>query len=279
MQFSFACGHSLIAHIVITSAQLSLVKHDDHNNENKQQELLLASSSFSKLKPADHAAIRSEVRHEPNKIRNDIDDNVMDDVMDDVKDNKKKKDNPTTGTAASNSGYKEECVPPITVSEISKFDGGHIPLSSCSSSSSKKQICINPNNNNNKHGVCTDINDVPAAFWDSSNPIASADIPGSYWEDNVSTSDVNTDAVLEDYLSKTHVIDDSSAYPLSKHVYYHTVVEEGGGEGSYQQQNNYYVNHYDVGKNFYCATYSYCITSSIDGSSTSTGGISDHSMF
>jgi len=174
MQFSSACLHSLLAPVVITAARLSsVVLHDDHNNENKQQELLLASSSFSKLKPADRVAILHEVRYEPKKIRNDIDDNFMDDV----KDNKKKKDNPTTGTAASNSGDKEACVPPITVSEVSKFDGGYIPLSSCSSS--KKQICISSTNNNNmkkKTGVCTDISDVPTANWGRSDQSTSSDI-------------------------------------------------------------------------------------------------------
>jgi hypothetical protein len=100
----------------------------DHNKENKQKELLLASSSFSKLKIADRFAIRREVHQEPNKIKN---------IDDDVKDNKKKNSNPNTGTPDSNSGSdgKEECVPPVTFNEFSKLDFGHLPLSSCSSSS------------------------------------------------------------------------------------------------------------------------------------------------
>ena len=77
MRFTSACHHSLLALVVVTAAWLSSVSHDDHNKENKQKELLPASSSFSKLKPADRAALRREVLHEPQKIHNihDVEDN------------------------------------------------------------------------------------------------------------------------------------------------------------------------------------------------------------
>jgi hypothetical protein len=295
MRFTSACLHSLLAPVVVTAARLLSVSHDDHNKENKHQELLLASSSFSKLKPADRAALRREVRHEPNKIHNiDDDDNVMDDViddvMDDVKDNKKKKDNPTTGTAASSPDPvgREKCVPPITVSEISKLDGGHIPLSSCSSS--KKQICISTTNNNNMKkdsssidkkntGVCTDINDVPTANWGRSYPNASSEIPGSYFEDTillVSSATVHTAAtkpVFEDYLSKPSIIDDTSAHTLADDSYnpiYDTIAGEPFAaiedddynhnhyyydyndqqEGDHDQEDDYSIHQYDVGMSF-----------------------------
>jgi hypothetical protein len=43
---------SLFAPVAVTTALLPAITHDDHNKENEPQELLLASSSFSKLKIA-----------------------------------------------------------------------------------------------------------------------------------------------------------------------------------------------------------------------------------
>jgi surface protein len=88
MRFSlFACVSSLLAPDVIT-ARLSSVKHVDHNNEQhkQHQQLLLDSSSFSKLKLNEGFAIRREFRN-----------------IDDINDNNKKKDAPTSDTTDYNS--------------------------------------------------------------------------------------------------------------------------------------------------------------------------------
>jgi hypothetical protein len=188
----FAWTSSLLAPVVVT-ARLS------HNNkDHEKQHQHLASSSYSKVKATrifkklnDRLAFRREVRHEPNKIHN-----IDDEVKNNTKENKgTNSSNPTAAAFAS--GDKEECVPPVTVSKTSKLDAGKLPLSSCSSS--KKQICINNNDNSinkmissssigKKTGICTDIKDVPTTYWTVGNPSASSDIPGSYWEDTVSTT-------------------------------------------------------------------------------------------
>jgi hypothetical protein len=250
MRFTSACVRALLAPVVI-AAQLSLVKHDDHNSEHKQQQLLFASSSFSELKPADRVAIRREVRHEPKKIHN-IDD-------DDVKDNNKKKDNPTTDTTDSKSGSDdmEECVPPITVSTTSKIDVGNIPLSSCSSS--KEQICIINNINitkkssssiDKKTGVCTDINNVPTTYWAIGDPSYSSEIPSSYWEDSDATTDAAATEFLTESSEKAAVNDSSTSIPplllLSDDIY-SNAHEEEYEEGVYQQQDDYYIHQYADG--------------------------------
>jgi surface protein len=224
MKFSFACVSAVLAPVVVVTARLASVTNDnnDYDNEHKQQDhpqqqqhpAIASPSSFSKVKSSTtykKLADRLELRYEPNKIHNN-DDVVKDDDNsnkddDDDDDNEVKSSTPTTDST-STSGDKEECVPPVTVNKNIKLDAGNLPLSSCSSS--KKQICINKNSSSSsnymkkssssiekKTGVCTDINDVPNAYWGVGNPTDSSDIPSSYWdwEDTISTSAAHTNTI------------------------------------------------------------------------------------
>jgi hypothetical protein len=207
----------------------------------------------------------------------------MDRGMDRGMDNKKKKDNTTTGTTDfdPDPDGKEKCVPPITVSKTSKIDAGKIPLSSCSSS--KKQICISTNNMKNDHssieqktGVCTDINDVPTTNWGRSDPNASSEIPGSYFEDTillVSSVTVHTAAtkpVLEDYLSKTSIIDDTYAHTLADDSYnpfYDTIAGEpfAAIEDDDYNHHHYYYDYNDQQEGDHDQQYDYSIHEYADG--------------
>jgi surface protein len=219
MKFSLACVSAVLAPVVVVTARLASVTNDnnDYDNEHRQQQhpTIASPSSFSKVKSSNtykKLADRLELRYEPNKIHNN-DDVVKDDNNnkddDDDDDNEVKSSTPTTDSTPT-SGDNEECVPPVTVNKNIKLDAGNLPLSSCSSS--KKQICINKNSSSSssnylkkssssiekKTGVCTDINDVPNAYWGVSNPTDSSDIPSSYWdwEDTIiSTSAAHTNTI------------------------------------------------------------------------------------
>jgi surface protein len=205
MKFSFACVSAVLAPVVVTARFISVTNDlNKYKQEHPQQQP--SPSTFSKVKASTtykNLVDRVEVRYEPNKIHN-IDDAVKDTNNTDSDDDNKGTTSSTPATdSTSTSGGKEECVPPVTVNKSSKLDAGNLPLSSCSSS--KKQICISKNNSNSskhvkkstssivkKTGICTDINDVPIAYWDDSDPSASSNIPSSYWEDTISTTTTTT---------------------------------------------------------------------------------------
>jgi surface protein len=160
-----------------------------------------------------------EVHSEPNRISN------MDGGFEDSnsKDEGGMASHPTADIADSGSSNKEECSPPVTVSKSNKIDAGNLPLSSCSSL--KKQICIIKNvmksssSIEKKTGFCTNINDVPIAYWDTSDPSASSEIPASYWEDNVPgsipTGHTTTKPVHGEVPSKISIYDNNSKSQLS----------------------------------------------------------------
>jgi hypothetical protein len=175
---------------------------------------LLVPAATARLSVAN----RLDVRPEPNRISN-IDcgfknnSSINEGVMTSL---------PTTDIADSGSSSKEECSPPVTVSKTNKIDAGNLPLSSCSSS--KMQICLKnvmkSSSSMEKTGVCTDINNVPISYWDSSySNASSSDIPVLYWEDAVSaaipTGHATTQLRPREVLSKISIYDNNSASQLS----------------------------------------------------------------
>ena len=203
-------------------------------------------------------ANRLEVGSEPTRIHN---------VDGDVENSNNKKDeevttvHPTIESAGSSSGGdgdKEGCFPSVTVGKTSKIDAGNLPLSSCSSS--KKQICINNDMKQSssslekESGVCTDVNDVPTAYWESS------DIPVSYWEDTVSTTistgHTSTRPVPGEVLIRTSIYGNNSESQLSNDSYSHNDSTTAGKlsdgnpyqqEGKHHQQDDYSIHQYVVG--------------------------------
>jgi hypothetical protein len=249
MKFSSACVGFLLAPGAIT-AKLSAGNDANNKKNQQQQQNHLTSSPYLKVKATNtykKIANHVEVRYEPNKLHN----------IEDIKASRKKNEGTVAPTPfIEDDAYgKEECVPPVTVSKTSKLDAGNLPLSSCSSS--KKQICINVSSSNDdmnnssssieekKHGVCTDINNVPTAYWGTSKPIASSDNPGSYWEDTIllgSTSTVHaaaTKSVLEDYLSKTSLAMDGTSTLSSDS--YNTIYDTNAGEPSTVIEDDNYI--------------------------------------
>ena len=226
MKLSVACISSLLTTpttVVTVTARLSVTNNDDnHSNNNEHHKQYqynhptVATTTYKTL------ADRLQVLYQPNKIRNNIDDDDTYNDADNHSSRMEKDKGTTTEVAAANFGNsnynnKEECVPPVTISRTSSklLDSGNLPLSSCSSSSKKKQICIHKNNSNSnsknsnrnnsssssieqkKTGFCTDINDIPVAYWDDhvSTPNAFSYKRGSlYWEDTglTTTSTITT---------------------------------------------------------------------------------------
>jgi len=211
-------------HLGSTSAVIS------NKNLRKLNENIYSSPSpFSRVKVTDtykRLSHQAYVRDDTNRIENDnsIGDAVGDGdggTDNDMKSNKKEGAGATVAvnaiatTIIAVSG-EEVCVPPITVTDTSKLDTGHLPLSSCSS---KKQLCIKSNKNDStlssssikKTGECVDMWDIPPSYLDTTDP--NNDVQNYYWEDPYSPNIAGTGV---SYKAGSYADDPSSSSEGSK---------------------------------------------------------------
>jgi len=246
MKFSFGCLGAVLAPIVVmanemeqppiaasvagsASASASTVLRDNILNSGPKDNLRSTSSSSSSSKVTgtpihQHLTHRVAVRHSPNQLRNtddEVDIDIDGKVNEEAAGTTKTASATTTAasatattTAVAASG-KEECVPPVTVADISKLDSGHLPLSSCSS---KKHVCIDvkdqkePSSSSSstlkmKTGYCLEmVWDVPTSYSAIKGP-GNEDVSSTYWGDSSSTSYAATTSFThkeDDVLYKHH---------------------------------------------------------------------------